>query len=208
MRSRRSRDVRLLELYPTPVWLTDLPELSDANRRMLAHIEALHRREPGLERSNVGGWHSRDDLHRHRAFAPLRAAIRGMLRDHVAPAMRLDLKANRLMLETMWAIRNGPHAYNFVHRHPECILSGVYYLQCDPGSGSLNFHDPRSDVRMLPPPITEEVPYTVLISRHRPKVGRLVLFPAWLPHDVSPNTSDLVRVVVSFNVGYRSLDDD
>ena len=35
---------------------------------------------------------------------------------------------------------------------------------------------------------------------HHPKVGELLLFPSWLPHFVSPNTSDQNRISISFNV--------
>ncbi|MNN88795.1 hypothetical protein D3C81_2065250 [compost metagenome] len=36
--------------------------------------------------------------------------------------------------------------------------------------------------------------------------GTLLIFPAWLPHSVSANTSDRLRVSVSFNVMFVAYD--
>jgi ectoine hydroxylase-related dioxygenase (phytanoyl-CoA dioxygenase family) len=36
--------------------------------------------------------------------------------------------------------------------------------------------------------------------------GTLLVFPAWLPHSVSANTSNRLRVSVSFNVMFTEYD--
>lgn len=197
------RTARVHDLFPSPVWTTELEGFDENDQRMLAYLEELRARDPGLQRSNVLGWHSPDDLQTVEVFRPLAREVLGLVENDVSSLLRLDTERYEFHVDSMWAIHNGKHAYNFVHRHPGCVYSGVYYLQCGEGAGTLNFHDPRADVRMLRPPALEEVSYTYHIVRYAPVRSRLVVFPAWLPHDVSPNLSDTPRVAVSFNVVHR-----
>jgi len=192
--------VRLEELFPSPLWIGDLDALAPHNGAMLAYLEALRQSDAGLRRANVLGWHSPDDLHRLAVFAPLRDVILSILDSRVASALKLDLVRHRLCLSSMWGMWYPKFGHAFLHRHPHSLFSGVYYLTCEGGSGTLRFHDPRADVRMLRPPVLEEVSYTLHIKEYVPKAGRLLLFPSWLPHDVTPNLSDEPRVAISFNV--------
>ena len=44
----------------------------------------------------------------------------------------------------------------------------------------------------LPPELMER-------SHYKPKAGTVVMFPAWLWHEVKPNESNDIRISVSFN---------
>lgn len=187
-------------LFPTPIWTASLDDLSEYSEPMIERIEAMRLTDPGLTRSNVGGWHSPDRLHELDEFRPLAAAVMELLHQEVARALLLDTEDHEFFVQTMWSMVNFKHSYNFVHRHPACLFSGVYYLRCSEGSGTLNFHDPRADVRMLRPPLREESEPTYHIIRITPQIGLLVLFPAWLPHDVGPNLNTEPRIALSFNI--------
>ena len=70
------------------------------------------------------------------------------------------------------------------HAHLPADVAGVYYVQTPEKCGWLAFEmDP------IPPEFTE------------PKVGKMVLFPAWLKHHVTRNQSNERRISVSFNLG-------
>ena len=36
-------------------------------------------------------------------------------------------------------------------------------------------------------------------SHYKPKAGTIIMFPAWLWHEVKPNESNDIRISVSFN---------
>ena len=61
--------------------------------------------------------------------------------------------------------------------------------------------DPRPVASFVVPPVTSHTPWTYQKVTYEPTPGRLLLFPAWLPHGVEPNLSDADRVVISFNIG-------
>jgi uncharacterized protein (TIGR02466 family) len=194
------RTVEKHELFPSPVWITHLNGFANHHASMLTYLDELRENDPGLGRSTVLGWHSPDQLHETEVFAPLAREVTAMLEGPVAADARLDLEAANFRIKKMWAVWNPKYAFNFLHRHPHCIFSGVYYLQCEEDAGELNFHDPRADVRMVWPPLAVEDQGARFVRRYTPEVGRLMMFPAWFPHDVSPNLSDTPRVAVSFDI--------
>ena len=198
------------ELFPSLVWTCQLQDFAEHNRAMLAHVLDLYEHDPGMEdRSNIIGWHSRDQLHQEPDFSPLKHQIEALLHHEVAQDLQLDLTQENYRVKAMWAIVSPTYAYNQLHRHPGCLFSGVYYLQIPQNAGVLNFHDPRADVRMLRPCFTKGSPFRHFAVRFEPVVDRLLLFPAWLPHNVEPNLGQHPRVAISFNIeGYPVLDAD
>jgi len=78
------------------------------------------------------------------------------------------------------------------HNHGEEILSGVYYVSVPPGSGQLEFHDPRGP----------HAPFQNKIAVH-PREGDFVFFPTYLLHQVLPSHSpdNDPRISVAVNIG-------
>ena len=109
-------------------------------------------------------------------------------------------------LGNMWANINYPGGYNRPHLHPNSLFSGVYWIKTPVKSGNLMLYDPRPGVHttmpnrnadgpkegQLPPELWREVHY-------EPIAGRIIMFPAWLWHEVRPNESNDTRISVSFN---------
>jgi hypothetical protein len=73
----------------------------------------------------------------------------------------------------------------------------VYYLQAT-GTGDIVFYNPNNitDSCNLFAPFTS----TIAIS---PQDGDLLVFPAWLPHEVETNTSDRDRINISMNIRFN-----
>ena len=104
-------------------------------------------------------------------------------------------------LGNMWANINPPGGFNRPHLHPNSLFSGVYWVKAPEKSGSLMLYEPRPGAQCtmpnrkegeLPPELWREVHYT-------PRAGTIVMFPAWLWHEVQPNKSQDIRMSVSFN---------
>ena len=92
-----------------------------------------------------------------------------------------------------------------MHAHPNNFLSGVYYVQVQGGADTINFHDPRAQTTIIRPTVTELTAYNtdqVVISV---SPGTLIVFPAWLPHSVDANQSELMRISISFNVMFTAF---
>jgi Putative 2OG-Fe(II) oxygenase len=105
-----------------------------------------------------------------------------------------------------WINLLDPGATHVMHSHPNNFLSGVYYLRTQSGADTINFHDPRPQTTVIRPPVTDLTAYNTDQVVLPVSEGTLLVFPAWLPHSVSANTSELARVSVSFNVMFTDYD--
>jgi uncharacterized protein (TIGR02466 family) len=194
--------VQTRQLFSTPlvVGRIDDPEM---NASLEAAILAKRQQHPGVLRSNTGGgWHSDTALLSWGGDAARRLA------DHIlelanAGTMHVGGKQGRFgwRLEG-WANVSEHGSANARHVHGGCYWSAVYYLRVDEGTGgNLVLHDTRM------PTLAMHAPYLRFRNAQperdikiKPEVGKLLLFPAWLPHEVEPWQGDGLRISIAVNV--------
>lgn len=96
--------------------------------------------------------------------------------------------------------------YFGLHNHGMASWSGVYCV--DPGdvsdhpeSGLLQFINPMAERNMFSDAANSHLnaPYSFNNSGYKLRPGQLVLFPAWLTHQVLPYQGDRPRITVAFN---------
>ncbi len=112
----------------------------------------------------------------------------------------LQIEYDDFEITSCWANINPTGGKNSSHTHPNNYLSGVYYVAVPEGSGGINFKDPRVQASAVMPPVKERNAYNSNDVTIPVQAGRLVLFPAWLNHEVPMNQSDDERVSISFNI--------
>lgn len=93
-----------------------------------------------------------------------------------------------------WTNINNPGSNNRLHTHKDDDFSAIYYLVAE-NTGDLTFHNPANLLTdcSLNSPYTSRMCYT-------PVEGDLVIWPAWMPHEVETNTSNTQRVNIAFNI--------
>lgn len=196
--------------FPTLIFFKDLVGHEELNAQLIAAIAGIRKQdEVGMHRSNVkqaGAWHSQDNLNQRVEFDALAAAILQSTRE-AFDEMRYDPELEPI-IDNMWANVSPRHAFNRMHVHPGVIWSGVYYVQTPPASGRIYFSDPRAQAKVLQPKVSEEGRKLAINWSEvyfDPLAGRVILFPAWLLHEVEPNLSELPgedgnRISISFNL--------
>ena len=77
----------------------------------------------------------------------------------------------------------------------------MYYIKSQPNSGRLKIMDPRQGAQLYMPIRKEGVVPQQLWREglFEPLEGRIIMFPAWLWHEVEVNNSNDIRISVSFN---------
>ena len=189
--------------YPSNILTYVWPDSDVLNTALKAAILEKEKTADGIQVSNAGGYHTDWDfftwnipagnalLERVKELTSHMAKIQGMAENS---EVRLNM--------TGWAniIRNGN--YNVVHRHPNCMWSGVYYVSTGTldedsltESSRLEFQDPRPGANMITAPGLPIEKYQV-----EPEEGKMIMFPSYLMHFVHPFEGKGVRISIAFNV--------
>ena len=188
--------------FPTIIYAKDL-QLD--NRLFEREIIEWSKRDKGVKRTNMIGWHSTTDMHKIPVFKPLVDELFKMQIE----MYREEFLSREPIIGNMWANINPPGGYNRPHIHPNSHFSGVYYIKAPQNSGDIVFNDPRSGAHMIMPErIKDSKPPSHLWREVRinPLEGRLIMFPSWLWHCVDPNESNDIRISVSFNFIQKGFD--
>jgi uncharacterized protein (TIGR02466 family) len=191
-------------LFPVPFVTIRLNGFEDLNSRLLAEIAKRRKSEPGIDRSNRYGWHSKIDFfdRSEPAHAELGTEIDAMVAA-VASKLTPDLPTELKAVHEGWINVNPIHAMNSPHDHAGSFWSGTYYVhvpvpedETDRQSGAIEFIDPRGSIgsnAML------ETPFTRGRFTARPATGTCFIWPSFVRHWVHPNRSTEERVSIAFN---------
>jgi uncharacterized protein (TIGR02466 family) len=206
-------DLKVKYLFPTPVIYCSIPneEAGQLNAALEKAVFAKAQAEHSAELSNIGGWQSSADL-QDWGGAPVDVLIKAIkylisqvtyFRSEPKKDFEIDWKVYA------WANINSGGDYNVVHTHPGAYWSAVYYVKIPKEAdnikegGNLEFSDPRGSLPIIYAPQfgwrlrdCENAGGREVFS---PKSGDCVLFPAWLPHSVTPHRKNEARISLAFN---------
>ena len=202
---------QILPAFVTPIWTCvwdDSAELNAGLRRMIlerAPEKAL------THRSNIGGWHSDQDLLRWQEpeVPQLVERIKTGINAVTQATKGLEEAATGGFFMVAWANVLQQGGYNQVHDHNRYAWSGVYYVDIGdevPGdelNGRIEFLDPRVGIGW------PKVPGDPFKQRTRftPEAGRMLMFPGWLRHYVHPYKGEKPRISIAFNVAFNEPDE-
>lgn len=183
------------DLFPTRLWRFDLSGLESHFDGWVKTIEQwrAEQAEP-RGRSNRMGWNSQPTVFTRPEFAPLKSVVSKAF-GHAIQEMK-PTATQKVVLEA-WANVHDTGGFNVLHMHPNCVLSGCFYLHVPDGAGAISFRDPRPGVVMAGFAGTGancQKPHKIL-----PKAGELLLFPHWLEHLVEPNEAPTPRYSIAIN---------
>ena len=197
-------------LFPTPVVHYEVPGSAELNAELKTVIERQQKFDAGTEHSNFGGWQSTWDMDKWggmpaiKLLAHMRNTANRVTCNRQGQPVVVTWKAN------MWANVNRTGHGNEFHSHPASFWAAVYYVD-DGGiaadaslGGELEIMDPRAPgVAMYAPQLAFNVPGGLSVGANevvRPRPGLMVMFPAWLLHQVRPYKGNAERISIAFNL--------
>lgn len=192
----------VLPMFPTLVWKIQLrPEFHEPlNAKILELLGRMRQDLPELAPGE--GWQSDQTLHDLAQFRDLSACVNRVAKS-VLRFLRIGYDS--MEITACWATVLAHGASHRAHSHPNNFLSGVYYVQTNPGGDTINFHDPRVQTGIIRPPVvalTAENTDQVVVKINN---GALLMFPAYLQHSVDANTGAQERISISFNLMFSSF---
>lgn len=201
---------QLHTVFPTNVLVRDWADTEKLNEELKLSIWRKRALDPkGLYRSNLSGtWHSDDHLLTTTGDAGV------ILRKMFAQAFiewgglhGLSKESPITLRQAAWAMIYSDRGYATVHTHPNCHVSGVYYVDdttdekeitmatgVSVRAGDLEFLDTRRGGE-------HQVKGMVLnpTAIFQFKKGRMLVFPSSLPHFVHPVVGSGERIAISCN---------
>jgi uncharacterized protein (TIGR02466 family) len=196
-------NLQRIDVYATPIWMIDIPELEPYLELMIEKIRNLRSNASTdlKQKSNRKGWHSDLDILEYKEFSFLKNTLikssKSCFDDYGIDS------GDRVFSFSGWANVHDMGGHNTSHVHPGSWLSGTIYLKTPEGAGKLFFEDPRQSMRMEHIPLKKDLPKIPVRSRGRfhvhPKACRLIMFPSWFEHGVEAAECD-ERISVAFNI--------
>lgn len=190
----------VLELFPTPVYITMIPV------KLSSVIPFLDSQDMKTKSDETNyGRRSKDSYILHK---PECNGLRNFILDSVQ-----DFSDNTLLyaynsykISQSWVSHKEPGQHHTMHSHPNSLISGVfYYGPVKEFTPAIKFHKTAGAVgqsTIMPKTKADkklsQSAQTEFSVNFEP--GLLVLFPSWLHHSVPQNVTDSVRCSLAFNV--------
>jgi len=117
------------------------------------------------------------------------------LKKHIFGLAEIIYPGYKFTLNESWVNFSNKGNFQFDHAHGNEKLAGVYYYQTNGLDGDIKFTTPNIYEKM-----GLGIDRGTKFVSSDPKVGRLILFPAYMEHRVEPNLTDNERISISFNL--------
>jgi len=187
--------LEIVNLFTTPVFVQDYNfDLKLIEKECISRSK----KDIGVYKSNEGGWQSNPIITNDGFFSNLISSVEASASEF---ANRLRINTN-LKVKAFWININKFKDYNTCHIHPNCILSGVYYIKAPKNSGVIEFKNPYSFgiQNNWNNKITSFNSFNSTVMQMNPFENRVLMFPSWVEHRVLPNLSNEKRISISFNL--------
>ena len=201
--------VQHIGLFETPVAYCKLDDGEALMNSLESSIRNKKKEDAGLNRSNIGGWHSDTDM---LAWAGPGAETLAETAVRIARRMSHFQDSsvdNYDWVVRMWANVTPPGGLNHLHSHPGNFWAAVLYIDMGDGDGEQHggefyMEDPRFPMaamkdtafRMIGPD-GEPQRYELEFRLQR---GNLIVFPAWVRHGVRRYTGSRERISIAMNI--------
>ena len=106
-------------------------------------------------------------------------------------------KTKFTMYYNSWVNINETGSKNMIHSHKEHMFASVYYLQ-GTDTGKIWFYNESNLLNEC----NVKSPFVRRFG-YEPEDGDLILWPAWVPHEVDVNTSSRQRINITSNIDMK-----
>lgn len=129
---------------------------------------------------------------------PVFTNLRKWIEFHISEYVRTIYNArSELVITQSWLNKSGKNQSHHEHRHPNSIVSGVWYPQINSKLPPIKFYTPTQ--REIEMDLIDHNQWNSSVYMLPLNAGELILFPSTLQHSVPINTTDEERISLSFN---------
>ena len=180
-------------IFPTPIYISKLD-------KELTNKELLFIDKTKLDvYKNEGNTTSNDNyILNHKAFKYLKEELDLKVRDYFEKVIS-STEAITPYITQSWLNYTETNQFHHRHEHPNSLVSGVFYINCDEKFDKIKFY--KKDIYSIIKPEVKD--YNIWNSEtwwFPVKTGDVILFPSSLTHMVETKQGDNTRISLAFNV--------
>jgi uncharacterized protein (TIGR02466 family) len=180
-------------IFPTPIYISKLDR--ELTNKELSFIDKTK-----LDvYKNEGNTTSNDNyILNHKAFKDLKEDLDLRIKDYFEKVIS-PTDAITPYITQSWLNYTETNQYHHKHEHPNSLVSGVFYINCDEQFDKIKFY--KKDIySIIKPEIKEWNLYNSETWWFSVKTGDIILFPSSLTHMVENKKGDNTRISLAFNV--------
>jgi len=110
----------------------------------------------------------------------------------------------KLYITQSWLNYTEENQYHHKHAHPNSVVSGVLYFNCDKNNDKIKFSSPKG-YEQIKPDVLEYNLWNSETWWFSLKTGQLIMFPSSTTHQVDIKKGSNTRVSLAFNTFYKGI---
>jgi uncharacterized protein (TIGR02466 family) len=185
-------EAKIHGIFPTPIYFSKL-------NREFTNKELLFIDKTKLDVYNNEGNKTSNDNYilNNKAFKDLKEELDLRVKDYFD---KIICSANNITpyITQSWLNYTETNQYHHKHAHPNSLVSGVFYINCDEKFDKIKFFD--ENYKTIQPEIKEFNIWNSTSWWFSVKTGDVILFPSSLTHMVETKEGDNTRISLAFNV--------
>lgn len=191
--------VQIHSLFPTPVFKTQLER--DYTKEELDFVK----KHENFCKPNVGNKSTKDTyILKNSEFNDINNFLNECCKEYLNAIIN-PLNDIELYITQSWLNYTHRNEYHHSHVHPNSIISGVLYFDCNKETDSITFENPlTTNGRQLIRPEKKE--FNVWNSdswTFEVETGDLLMFPSSMGHLVNAKIGDNLRTSLAFNTFFK-----
>lgn len=184
------------ELFGVPIYKFKYPKHFETKQLFLNYFNNDNNFDRSSNEELQNTFFTSANLHKEQVFNPLVDFINICLTQSFTD-MGFEPSFD---ITSMWGVKQKKGGSHNKHIHSNTFLVGVYYLDGNIGSKGTTFHSPYNFQNMIVP---RKIPGKITKPNHNRMIffeeGSVIVFPAWLEHEVPKNETDKERNIIAFN---------
>ena len=185
-------------LFPTPIYRSNI------NRKFTKQELQFVKEQKKHCSKNVGNINTQDNyILNRKEFKNIKKFLDTACQDYLEKI--ISPKNNvKLYITQSWLNYTEENQYHHTHAHPNSIISGVLYFDCDKKNDKIKFTNPKM-YQQLKPEIKNFNLWNSETWWFPLENGQLIMFPSSTVHQVETKKGTNTRISLAFNTFYKGI---
>ena len=184
-------------LFPTPIYMNNLDR--PFTKQELQFVE----KQKNHCVKNTGNINTKDNyILNRKEFKNIKKFLDQCCKDYLERIICPKEKNLKLYITQSWLNFTEANQYHHQHSHPNSVISGVLYFDCDKENDKIKFTSPKGYQQIVP----ELKNYNIWNSYtwwFPLESGQLIMFPSSTIHQVDTKKGTNTRISLAFNTFYK-----